>query len=114
MPNVLLRVASSDLVRVNKRVASNAVDDSSDGSCWYVTRPAELGVHHPSAKRKFLRRAAQGDRLGTSYVSAVDVPHCVVETAVDREGQEMVMRVLKLLVLVPTKLLFFYCAYVLC
>ena len=72
------------------------VDDSSDGSCWYVTRPAQLGVDHPSAKRKFLRSAAQGDPQGTSYVSAVDVPRCVVATAVDREGQGMVMRVLRL------------------
>jgi len=49
----------------------------------------------PLQKRKFLRSAAQGDPQGTSYVSAVDVPHCVVETAVDREGQGMVMGVLK-------------------
>jgi len=44
-------------------------------------------------------------------VSAVDVRHCVVEKSVDREGQGMVMRVLKqLLVFVPTKVLFFFIA----
>ena len=54
-----------------------------------------MGVDQPSAKREFLRSAPQGDPAGTSYVSAVDVRHCVVETAVDREGQGMVMRALK-------------------